>query len=278
MARISGTESGLTPTWTPKKERKPRPPSPDKKPCEICGGLMSKKTVGSAESCRFCMLFFGETDFMDRGVTSLSADDAKERLDKIREAQWVMVLKRGVFSMPNGESVEIEPGDMFKAARVGLETVEGDCSRERTKQMFSVDVSIGPHVLTLWPHEAAQISFIQIMQMKGAGELTECFLSPDDEQGHFVPTQVIRDQIYAVFGHLVNEPCDNTYANLETQDECRPEDQPRQNAVDEAGRKEESSQSPNRPADGRDEKQHRRHVGSPGHPGRRRGKRNRTGG
>lgn len=70
--------------------------------------------------------------------------------------------------------------------------------------MSTLDVQLGPATVTLWPHEFSAIGFARLMELRDAGELEECFVSRDDEQGHFRPPEALREEIYAAFGPLVN--------------------------------------------------------------------------
>lgn len=206
MAKLTGITPGLRPVVTkppPKPSRKAR-----EETCCACSGVLTRSNKEillddeRGQRCKHCAIFFGDdTRF---GVTNRSHDESSKIINEIREAGWLLILRRGEF-----EGLEVEPGDIFKVRRSGIAADTDDtpkCSKERTRELFSATVLIGPHELVLWPHEVSPIRFGTLMQLKAAGELEEVFVSGDDEIGHFKPTDALRAEIYATFGRLVNAP------------------------------------------------------------------------
>lgn len=215
MAHINGITPGLRPeesaayvaAKTTPKEKKIV--APNEVICEICKGHVGFDTARKkhASPCRPCRTFFGLEAFP--GQTDVDPEDALEKMAKLREAGWALILRRMSFGTKSGESYVIEPGDIFKVEQAGdadrLAKYE-HASQERTGALFSAAVMVGQERLKLFPHELSSISFVTVMQMKAAGELTECFISAGDAHGHFAPTPEIRAQIYNAFGGLTGCP------------------------------------------------------------------------
>jgi hypothetical protein len=216
MAKIHGVVSGLMAGDIPEQPKRKKVKKELLSPthCEACGGRLSDRERKSTRfteefegTCTFCVSFFGMGPH-GRGCCDMNAEEVKDRFEKLREQKWAMVLKAGSYGTHSGLTVEVEPGDIFQLARVGLDNPgeEEWCSRERTMQSFTITINIGTIPLVLFPHEVSAISFITIMQLKQAGELEESFVSSNDPAGHFRPNQELREQIYATFGSLVNAP------------------------------------------------------------------------
>lgn len=100
-------------------------------------------------------------------------------------------------------TLEVEMGDIFKVEKAGIEPSEHLklCSKERTLEMFSCYVMVGPCRLKLWPHEIAGISFQTIMDLKRRGEIDESYVAAEDDHGHFKPSDEMRKQIQDMFGN-----------------------------------------------------------------------------
>lgn len=218
MAKISGVTGGLNAgsflaAAAPKKKKQIEPEVRVDKVCEACNGIIERPTRRRSPAfatdsfdgmCRFCCSIFGVGPYI-HGVTSVSPEEAKKRLADLRLHQFGMILRRGIFG--SRESViEVEPGDIFQIKRAGI-TVDQDepmCSAARSKELFSVEIEIGPISLLLWLHEISAISFATIMELKRLGEIEESFVATEDQIGYFKPNDTMRAMIYESFGSLVN--------------------------------------------------------------------------
>ena len=213
MAHLEGTNAGLVPYELEKPKREKPAEILTIPHCDACGGVIqSNKKTRQPRSidgwCLHCVKMFGRDSVALRGVTNLEPADASKRMELLRESQWGLVLRRGSFGLPDGRMLTIEPGDIFKIARAGRVTTDEDevCTWDRTRLMFSAEISIVGMPLLLWPHEVSGISLMSVMAMKKTGEIEECFMSTEDENGYFKPTDSVREMIYAVFGRMVNAP------------------------------------------------------------------------
>lgn len=218
MAKITGIVPGLMPRATAahakaEAERaKPKPKQivpPDEIRCECCDGLIgyNNKRKVHTSPCKGCRNLFG-TDWQ-RGSTNVTAPEALDKMAKLREAGWGMLLVANSFGAATGGSVSVDAGDVFPIKRAGaadrMEKREA-ASEERTRAIFTAQIDIGPHVLTLYPHEISPLSFVALMEMKKAGELVEQYVSADDKTGHFTPNEQLREQIYNCFGRMTGDP------------------------------------------------------------------------
>lgn len=212
MAKFTNVKDGLLPSDVaePARPKIRKPESISEVICEVCGGQVGFKSARArapvVSPCQYCSLFFGLGPM--GGCTNDDPESADAKLAKIRECGWLIVLRRGHFGGSGGE-IEVEPGDVFKATRVGDEArraVAERCSRERTKALFTVSIMLAGTELIQYTHEVAAIPFLTVMTLKQKGELVENFVSTKDDEGHFVPTPDLRREIYNAFGRLVNAP------------------------------------------------------------------------
>lgn len=212
MAHIHGITPGLVPVGDTsaiaeqkKRRTKKLAVAPDEVVCDICRGQVGFNTARTKQvnPCTHCVRFFGIR--IMSGTTNISPETSERLVADARKERWVMVLRRGTFGSA-GTIVTVEPGDVFKVARTGdkqrHETKE-PVSSERTSQIFSVEIGIGGHKVTLFPHEFSAMPFTTLMRLKKSGDLKEVYVSADDEVGHFAPPQELRDQIYEAFGPRV---------------------------------------------------------------------------
>lgn len=215
MARISGVAEGLRAGSRETRTRERKIKEHVTPTCKQCGGVLAKKKRSARSlydhvedfdgACRFCCAIFGTGPYQ-RGVTDCPPAEARKTLDKLREHGYGMILRKGSFGDNDG-TIEIEPGDIFRIKRAGLsshaDAVMENCSTERSKECFSIEIEVGPIPLILWPHEISAISFVTIMELRRAGEIEESYVAQDDATGYFRPTEEMREQIYAFFGPLV---------------------------------------------------------------------------
>jgi hypothetical protein len=199
MANIIGIDSSLVPrSIVSIPKRKPIAPSIERR-CKTCNGVIGEKKRGrpvcvfdeeSHPVCVECAKFFGDFGFFGGGVTNLDPPAAHDRIRDLREKGWGILIKSGQFADSSGIQISVQIGDIFKIVRAGLmdPDVEAQCSKSRTLQLFSIDISVGPVPLRLWPHEISAISWITIMELRKAGEIEEAFVAAEDEHGYFKPT------------------------------------------------------------------------------------------
>lgn len=225
MARLSGYVPGLVPrqeavlAQLPDKKAKAKLPKPPRRPkdkkavvwtevyCEGCNAFAgwSNEQEPLEPYCHACNMFFGvgrRGYLMGHGTTNMTVQDAKDRILQIRETQWGLCLIHNTFGAHNGESVELERGDVYRIVRAGNLADEAGTisSTARTFSMYSVEVALGPHRVTLFPHEISPINFLKLMEYKQAGEMEECYLSGDDTEGFFMPTPEVARQIEIAYG------------------------------------------------------------------------------
>lgn len=228
MGRIIGIDAGLNPTNTQacenaiaerkriKKAKLETAPDSSKLKfnthpvgeiiCDCCGGQVGFATVKKKldSTCAHCKLFFGLG--VVSGCTNKNPDQARKIIHEAKEFGWVMILRRFHCAAANGDRCEVDAGDIFRVQRAGSnKTDELDpCSKERTWNMFTLSVMIGPHELTQFPHEISPMSFVHVMDLQAKKQVEMVYVSKDDEYGHFTPLPELRSQIYQTFGALVN--------------------------------------------------------------------------
>lgn len=214
MAYIQGVTPGLTPNARPA----PQKPAAGIKldlnwRCTVCTGVMTDKDKrraaqlianGDAEEdekyCRHCASFFGIGQAGFYGVTNVSVEVARKRIANATEFGWGMILRAGTFGAPDNTTFTVEPGDIFKVARSGMEVpVDASPATDMTAMMFSVDLTVGPYTLKLYPHEFSPLSMAEILSMVAGKELEVKYLSQDDDTGYYTPTPEIREIIKANF-------------------------------------------------------------------------------
>ncbi len=215
MAYIEGIKAGLVPVESAehekRREAKAKQPklkaAPDEIICDVCLGQIGFNTSRTKHTnpCRHCRDFFGLN--FTPGVTNEDPEDALEKMAKLREAKWGMLLRSTSFAVANGgASIAIEAGDVFPVQRAGnaeIRDTKSSCSKDRTWALFTATIQIGQHELTLFPHEISAMAWLTVMELRREGELVEQFVSADDKQGHFTPSPQLRAEINEVFGHLI---------------------------------------------------------------------------
>lgn len=222
MAKISGITAGFAPNESSADARKkntatvtaPAPGQPQAVLCRCCEGhlrfdneALKKNRLIDPELCPHCVAFFGnlESDrIFTNGVTDVSAKASRKRVVGAREAGYVMILRDGAFGA-NGVEIEIAAGDILLVPQRAADSyLPGQpVTKERTWGMFTLEVLIGPHPLTLFADEFSPIAFATVMALRDKKEIEETFVSTDDTHGHFRPTTEMRRQIEACFGRLI---------------------------------------------------------------------------
>jgi len=162
--------------------------------CEACGGRMKPlaklKRKGDGDRyyphCKHCRGMFGI------GVSCPETTDSPEqvlaKLEGVRVQGYVMVLRPLTLGASNGDVVDIHAGDIFPVRHVPQAFSDNEvASRERTKAMFTLPLQLGPHQTYLRGHEFAPISLSRVMEMRRRGEISESFITSEDNVGHFTP-------------------------------------------------------------------------------------------
>jgi hypothetical protein len=153
--------------------------------------------------CVPCAQFFGTLAF--GGCTRERPEDALEKFEHLARDGFLMVLRNLHVGTPDGMQLEVEAGDVFQCrASARTPTEGGPPSKERTWQLFMLDLQVGPYQMRFFPHEWSAISLHTVMDLRKRGELVEGFMCTEDSHGHFAPTPAIREQINAAFGRLIN--------------------------------------------------------------------------
>lgn len=192
------------------KAEPPPPPKPKakKKPayvhtCDGCGletqgrGKQSIR-VQQTGYCKGCDTFYGN-DFI-AGVTNMAPWSVKVRLEAVAEAKHVIILKSGNFHCEQtGDSLGVDFGDIFPVARIGT-VGKPDGSNDYAMAAFTIDVLVNNRPLKLFPHEFAEMHWVAIMQLKKAGDYCEAFLSDQDKQGYFAPSEETKAEIVGSYG------------------------------------------------------------------------------
>jgi len=179
-------------------------------PCDGCGAMLSGKEFRSANDhydmvcgeqdpdeylCTHCFRMLTAAS----GRLGLSAKSVLAHLEKIRETGFVVVMDSGSFGA-DGITLQVEFGDVFKVRRVGAEQTDRP-SYERSKARFSVDISVGPVVLTLWAREVAAMPFVTIMRLQQGGDYQMAFVSQDDQEGYWTLTPKSKKLVRNTFGN-----------------------------------------------------------------------------
>ena len=218
MASIEGLEAGLVPKAALVKEPKPEPVRKGRKKkvevkidCSFCGGMISKKTKASyidedeitkefgGPVCRCCVDFFQLHDFGP--PAPFTVDTTRDRVGRAKDEGWALILTTQKFGANSGVNVKIEMGDVLQVTRNGLSGWPNrECSIDRSRMAGSINVSVGPIPVTLFPHEFAPIKFLDVLALCKEGEMENKFVSSDDEIGFFSPTDDVRQQIKNAFG------------------------------------------------------------------------------
>lgn len=208
MATLQGIKSGFTP---------PSPMQPKKSKsvigitCDCCGfnfqgtQFQSNKRFVEIDDgvrvCKGCFTFFDMGGFdMYRISSPETYQESKEKLGRIRKDKYVIMLKTQNFSgIKTGMSFAVEFGDIFLATRVGSFS-EPDGTSKTCKDLHTIDIQVGQEVLTLFTHEVGVVSWLDIMQFRKDGDYIESYLSPDDLNGYFTPTDECREALKNMFG------------------------------------------------------------------------------
>jgi hypothetical protein len=215
MAHISGIVPGFVPTGIstpavkPKKAKKtvkrksgdPRDAIAWPAPCNACGHDVHKTEVprfllAGAEDifCKGCRNLFNLNSPFGIELDPFAALNTLARLRE-NDGNHIMILKSQTFGAPDGRSVSVELGDIFKPSRIG--SIKPNGTWQSSKEFFSVEVMLGQYPVTLFPWEFGVVSWITIMEMRKAKEVIEQYVSVDDKNGYFAPLD--RDAIKQMF-------------------------------------------------------------------------------
>ena len=107
--------------------------------------------------------------------------DALDRINKVREAGYALILKNNSFGTPSGNKISIELGDVFEITRAGVPIgTKGATAIDK----YSIDIMVGTERLRLFPWEFGTITWIEIMTQIRLGELTTVYLGSSDVIGY----------------------------------------------------------------------------------------------
>lgn len=154
-----------------------------------------------SQYCRHCRTMFG--GFLP-GCTRDDPEEAIDKIEAVRKEGYLMVLRTMSLGTPDGRTVSVDAGDIFVCMPSNPPRIERDiASKENTWAIFTLKLQVGPYAITLFPHEFASISLFTVMDLRKRGEVVDCYISADDNTGHFTPTPELREQILDMFGPLV---------------------------------------------------------------------------
>jgi hypothetical protein len=158
--------------------------------------------------CPYCAGFFGHEGGLSGytpGATNVGPQDTLQKIKRLREDNFLILLRNRSLVARDGNIVNLGAGDIFQCAPTNPEPdPEGQFSKDRTWALFTLNLAVGPYEIRLFAHEWSPISFRVVMELKSAGEMVESFIDDSDKIGHFTPTPEMREQIEACFGRLVN--------------------------------------------------------------------------
>jgi len=192
-----------------KPEPVPEPPKKAKKKpayvyqCDGCNmdvqgrGKQSVK-VQTTGYCKGCGMFFGLGHL--HGVTDMQPFSVHMRLEGVKQTKHVIILKSGNFRCEQtGDYLGVDFGDIFPVERVGTDG-KPDGSNDYAMAAFTIDVLVNNRPLKLLPHEFAEIHWVAIMQLKKEGDYCEAFLSAQDKQGYFAPSEKMKSEMTDQYG------------------------------------------------------------------------------
>lgn len=208
MAKMGGLSGGMLPSSVREMretKRKAAPPRTGDAVCSCCGyqftGTVAQRKKRFVTEYNDDLICIGCYQFFETGYTNISPTHTKRRLEEIELAGWVTILKTGNYcGAKSGINFTVEFGDIFKVSRVGA-SEEPDGTPEGSFRRFTIDITVGPETLTLYPHEAGSVTWTEIMFLRSDGEIQEAFLCQEDNTGYFTPTPEFKQQLIEAFGH-----------------------------------------------------------------------------
>ena len=112
-----------------------------------------------------------------------------------------MILKTMRFgSNKTGRIFSVDFGDIFKVHRIGLDT-EPEGTSDDVHKRFTIDILVGQEPLTLYLHEVMPIPWVEIMLLRKEKAYLESYLSNDDKEGYFKPTDEYKAELINKFGN-----------------------------------------------------------------------------
>lgn len=121
------------------------------------------------------------------------------RIADAAEQGMVMILRDMHFGTHGGGSVALELGDVFKVKRAGAQPLNAT-SYAHARELFTIDINVGPVTVTLYPYECSPIKLLNVMQLQHEKNYNMAFVSKDDQEGYFTLTPQAKEQVRAVFG------------------------------------------------------------------------------
>lgn len=223
MARLNGQAgTTLTPPPLPPKEKPVAPKAMVvteqrefviEAPCDVCGHVLKGKALRYSHDfidlhtgwrqdedetlCKHCASILSTAS--GNGRTG-NAKATLEKLEQVREAGMLVIMRTLSAGDNSGLNVEVEFGDVFKVRRVGADTGGSRIGREVSMKALTVDIAVGPVVLTLWPHEIAPMNLITVLALQKDGDYEMAYVSQDDQEGYFTLTPKAKDLVLRTFG------------------------------------------------------------------------------
>lgn len=193
MAQIIGISSGMTPSADIAYQKPVRQYTTVEFKCHCCDGVViirNKKKAAVIDreqfKCDGCFSLFGRRNVWS--MNELSYEDTVDKLSKLTDNSWVFCKHDRKFACATtGRSLEMQSGDIFKVVRIGTQTV-GDTTYKGSIQKFTIDISFGSQVVTLFTHEFIEVSWMTIMDAAKAGEIKYTYLEQNDQWGVYEPT------------------------------------------------------------------------------------------
>lgn len=208
MARLGDVPAGFVfAAPESKKERAPRK-AEESLACQYCGAEVTRLSP-LEKSIRAEGIDDGEDGFTCRccaqiiGFAAMDGYTDVQRFSAIADAGqkgWAIMLRVPLMCAPDGREIALDMGDIIKVMRAGAIKEGGSPTSKRSKDAWTIDVKLGPVAVTLWPHEFGAMDFATVLLMRGAGDLYERFVGPDDDIGYFAPSDEMRAEINACFG------------------------------------------------------------------------------
>lgn len=121
-----------------------------------------------------------------------------KRIAEARDGGMVMILRDMHFGTHGGGTVDLDIGDVFKVKRAGA-TPSAAASYEHARELFTIDINVGPCTVTLYPFECSPTSMLSTMQLE-PGNYEIAYVSRDDPEGYFTLTKQAKEQVRAAFG------------------------------------------------------------------------------
>lgn len=194
MSEIVGIKSGYTPSPDIYVSRPIRQPTAVEFKCICCDGIVvirNKKTAKTIDrdtfSCNGCHSLFSNRNRFIGDIHFNSFEQTVAKLSALTDNSWVMARYDRQFACSvTGRSLNMTSGDIFKVVRIGT-NYAGDTTYSGSIKKFTIDISFGSQVVTLFVHEFVEVSWMDIMDSAKANELKYTYLEQSDQWGIYEP-------------------------------------------------------------------------------------------